>query len=96
MEIRYINENDDRDEISNVYEESWKSAYKDIVPKAYFDSIPKGQWVTSLNEPKRKTLILIEHQHIVGTCSFGAFRFSEAGEYGSWRKTETPEAFMRK
>lgn len=50
MEIRFVNENDSRDEISRVYEESWKSAYKDIIPKSYLDSIPKGQWITSLDD----------------------------------------------
>ncbi|MBE6839585.1 MAG: GNAT family N-acetyltransferase, partial [Ruminococcus sp.] len=29
MEIRYINQDDDLFEISNIYECSWKSAYKD-------------------------------------------------------------------
>lgn len=82
MEIRFVNENDSRDEISCVYEESWKSAYKDVIPKSYLDSIPKGQWITLPDEPKRKTLVLIEHQRIVGTCSFGASRFAEMEGYG--------------
>lgn len=77
MEIRFVNENDSRDEISLVYEESWKSAYKDIIPKSYLDSIPKGQWITSLDDSERKNLVLIEHWQIVGTCSFGASRFAE-------------------
>ena len=47
MEIRLINEQDDCFAISNVYEESWKSAYKGIIPQTYLDSIPKGHWAKS-------------------------------------------------
>lgn len=32
MEIRYITSTDDRMAISKVYEESWKCAYKGIIP----------------------------------------------------------------
>lgn len=33
MEIRYADKNDDLFEISNVYESSWKYAYKGIIPQ---------------------------------------------------------------
>lgn len=42
MIIRLINEKDDRAAISRVYEESWKSAYKNIIPQDYLESIKKG------------------------------------------------------
>ncbi len=44
MIIRKMNQTDSREEISNIYEQSWKYAYKGIIPQAYLDSIPKGQW----------------------------------------------------
>lgn len=44
MEIRFITPVDSRQEISRVYEESWKFAYKGIIPQDYLDGIPKGQW----------------------------------------------------
>lgn len=44
MEIRYIMPIDDRRMISKVYEESWRSAYKGIIPQEYLDSIPEGRW----------------------------------------------------
>ena len=40
MEIREILPSDDRRELSRIYEESWKSAYRGIIPQAYLDSIP--------------------------------------------------------
>ena len=39
MEIRYIDKNDDPFEISDIYEQSWKYAYKGIIPQEYLDSI---------------------------------------------------------
>lgn len=43
MEIRYMMP-DDLTMISKVYEESWKSTYKGIIPQAYLDSVPEGGW----------------------------------------------------
>lgn len=53
MEIRYLNENDNRLEISKIYEESWKYAYKGIIPQSYLDSIPKGKWAVHLDKKER-------------------------------------------
>lgn len=47
MEIRYIVPADDRMAISNIYEESWKCAYKGIISQDYLNSIPKGRWSSS-------------------------------------------------
>ena len=46
MEIRLLRDSDDRVAVSRIYEESWKFAYKGIVPQAYLDSIPAGRWGT--------------------------------------------------
>lgn len=43
MVIRKINPTDSREEISNVYEQSWKFAYNGIIAQEYLDSIPSGQ-----------------------------------------------------
>lgn len=37
--IRKINSSDSRKEISNVYEQSWKFAYKGIIPQDYLDRL---------------------------------------------------------
>ena len=44
MEIRLLRDSDGRVAVSRIYEESWKFAYKGIVPQAYLDSIPAGRW----------------------------------------------------
>lgn len=82
MIIRLINEKDDRAAISRVYEESWKSAYKNIIPQDYLESIKKGHWVKSLDRGIWKTLIVLEGDHIVGTSSYCESRFPEMKGYG--------------
>lgn len=82
MEIRYITPSDDRTAISEVYEESWKYAYKGIIPKDYLDSIPKGRWALNLDNPDMKTLVCVENGRIVGTSSFCKSRFEQFNGWG--------------
>lgn len=82
MEIRYINQNDNLLEISNIYESSWKYAYKDIIPQEYLDSIPNGQWANSIGKAGMNNLILIENGRIIGTASFCKSRWEKYSDYG--------------
>ena len=82
MEIRYIVPEDNRLEISRIYEDSWKYAYKDIAPQAYLDSLPKGAWASRLDTPGRQTLVCLENSSYVGTSSFGGSRFDEYLNWG--------------
>lgn len=82
MEIRYINENDDFFQISNIYEESWKYAYKGIIPQNYLDNLPVGKWVNHLSKPNMRSLVIIDKDQYIGTTSFCKSRFLEFQEYG--------------
>ncbi|MBE6764609.1 MAG: GNAT family N-acetyltransferase [Ruminococcaceae bacterium] len=82
MEIRYINQDDDLLEISNIYESSWKFAYKDIIPQDYLDSIPKGRWANRINKEGMNNLILIENGSIIGTSCFCKSRWENYNDYG--------------
>ncbi|MDE7431799.1 MAG: GNAT family N-acetyltransferase [Lachnospiraceae bacterium] len=82
MEIRYITQDDDRFAISRIYEESWKFAYKDIIPESYLNSIPAGQWVSNLEKADLNTLIMIEDDTYIGTSSFCKSRFAHLEGFG--------------
>lgn len=82
MEILYITPADNRMSISRVYEESWKFAYKNIIPQDYLESILEGQWVTNLDDPAWKTLVCIEDSMIVGTSSFCGSRLQHFDGWG--------------
>lgn len=82
MEVRYIIPADDRIMVSKVYEESWKSAYKGIIPQEYLDSIPEGRWASSLDKQGWGTLVCIDHGKIVGTSSFCKSRLEQFQGWG--------------
>lgn len=77
MTIRMMTQHDSKLAISRVYEESWKYAYKNIIPQSFLDRIPTGKWASNLDKDGRKTLIMLEDNEIIGTSSFCESRFSE-------------------
>lgn len=82
MEIRSLTEADDLMKVSSVYEQSWKSAYKGIIPQSYLDSIPVGRWASGINKPDRHNIILTDGGIIAGTSCFCASRWEKFAEYG--------------
>lgn len=80
--IRKLNLNDSREEISNVYEQSWKYAYKGIVLQDYLDSIPKGQWCRAFDNPERYTIVMLEGDKIIGTSSYCKSRWDDYKDWG--------------
>lgn len=82
MEIRQIKQTDDRFVISHIYEESWKFAYRDMIPQSYLDSIPDGHWVSNLDKEGMNSLIMIENDIFVGTAGYCKSRFSDFDGFG--------------
>lgn len=82
MEIRHTVPDDDRLAISRIYEESWKFAYKNIVPQSYLDSIPTGRWAFCIDIDDMYNIVIIENGEYIGTSSFCKSRFSELEDFG--------------
>ena len=82
MEIRHIKKSDDRLAISTIYEQSWKYAYKDIIPQSYLDSIPEGRWAANLDKEGLNTVVIIEDGRFNGTSSYCKSRFSDFPDFG--------------
>lgn len=82
MIIRKITQIDSREEISNIYEQSWKYAYKDIIPQDFLDSIPVGQWCRAFDNPERYTLVMLDGDKIIGTSSYCKSRFDNYRDWG--------------
>ena len=80
--IRRINADDNRFEISNIYEQSWKTAYAGIVPQEYLDSIPKGQWASKVDRTGWTTLVCKCDEKLIGTTSVSKSRFKEYPDAG--------------
>ena len=82
MEIRYINNDDDKFLISHIYEESWKFAYKDIIPQSYLDSIPTGRWASSIDKEGMNNLVMLDNGKFIGTSCFCKSRFKDFADFG--------------
>ncbi|MBM6841350.1 GNAT family N-acetyltransferase [[Clostridium] spiroforme] len=82
MEIRFVTEDDDLFEISNIYESSWKYAYQNMIPQHYLDSIPMGMWVDRLKQQERNNLILVENGKLIGAASYEKARWEQYCDYG--------------
>ncbi len=82
MEIRYIDPYDSREEISRIYENSWKYAYRGIIPQDYLDAVPRGRWVKTLDTPGWSTMVCVENGEYIGTSSFCKSRFEQYPDSG--------------
>lgn len=82
MEIRHINAGDDRLAISRIYEESWKFAYRGIIPQSYLDSIPSGRWAAHLDTPGRDNFVMLDGSRCIGTASCSPSRSDEYKGFG--------------
>ena len=82
MEIRYLTSSDNQSAVSRIYEESWKTAYRGIIPQDYLDAIPEGRWVKNLDIPGWYTMVCVEDGTYIGTSSFSKSRFEQYPDSG--------------
>ena len=96
MEIRLMNDSDDRKAISKIYEESWKFAYQGLIPQDYLDGIPTGNWAKAVDTPGWNTLLMLDGDQIVGTASYCHSRFEDWKDYGEIISVYFLPAYMGK
>ena len=96
MEIRYINDNDERKAISRIFEESWRHAYKGIIPQDYLDGIQEGRWTPLIDIPGWKTMVCIEDGEYIGTSTFSRSRFENYPDDGEIISIYLLPAYMHK
>lgn len=83
MTIRPILPTDDPMAVSRVYEESWKTAYRGILPDEYLDSIPIGHWMTARTAgPTDRTLLLLDGADVIGVSTVCRSRFPDWPDWG--------------
>ena len=82
MEIRYVASSDDRTAISRIYKESWKYAYRGIVPQKFLDALPESCWADRIGTPGWNMMVCIENGEYIGTSSFGKSRFEKYPDAG--------------
>lgn len=70
MELRAVNNNDDFDAIGALYADSWREAYRDIIPAAYLQQLDGSHWNSILTSGQLQGLVLLEDERYIGTTSF--------------------------
>ena len=73
---------DDLFAVSRVYEESWRRAYRGLLPQEYLDSLPAGNWVPYLKQAGRESLILLDGDSVIGAAGCCASRVPELAGWG--------------
>lgn len=82
LEIRPLLPEDDRLAVSRIYEESWRHAYKGIVPQSFLDGVSEGKWVKNLDREGVFHLVAVVDGKPVGTASYSKSRFAEYADWG--------------
>lgn len=82
VEIRQLLPEDDRLAVSRIYAESWRHAYKGIVPQCFLDGISERSWVKNLDREGIFHLVAVEDGKLIGTSSYCKSRFEMYAEYG--------------
>jgi ribosomal protein S18 acetylase RimI-like enzyme len=87
VEIRPVKIDDDWNAISSIYDESWKYAYRGIIPQDYLDNLGNGRRVDKFKKaletnPNQKRLIVLDGDKIIATADFGKSRMSDMEGFG--------------
>jgi len=69
MEIMKITKTKDFKAIAEIYPESWKFAYRGIVPQSYLDSLSADHWMLVLSDNKYDTYAIADDEKYIGTAS---------------------------
>ena len=82
MEIRQLLPEDDRLAVSHIYVESWRHAYKGIVPQSFLDGLSEGNWVKNLDREGISHLVAVADGKLIGTSSYCRSRFEKYSDFG--------------
>lgn len=83
IRVRELTGKDDYAAVSRIYAESWRSAYRGLLPQSYLDSITDDEWAERLSQKERYSFVVEKAGHTIGTASCGKSRnpkFSDWGE----------------
>lgn len=82
MEVRKTTERDDLNAIGDIYAQSWKNAYKGIVPQQYLDELSGNNWSSILTLRQNTVYLLIKRGKYIGVASAGASRDEKCSGWG--------------
>ena len=76
----------DANDLSLVYQISWKTAYKGMVPDEYLYNLSQDHWTESfkkwINDKEKKVNVLLDNSKIIGGIVYGKARQENLGNCG--------------
>lgn len=82
MEIRLLKPEDDLKEIGEIYVQSWKYAYQELVPEEFLTNLTSERWVTGLKDASFQSFVMLDKGKIIGTAACGPARDETLSEWG--------------
>ena len=77
---------DDANDLSLVYQISWKTAYKDMVPDEYLNNVPEDHWTESfktwIKSKELKVTVILDEEKIIGGIVYGKAREEKLSNCG--------------
>ena len=80
--VRALCAQDDFDEVGEVYVESWKASYRDLLPQAFLEKLTHDRWSAMLNADPSSSLGLFDGDRVVGTAMVSFAREPGREGYG--------------
>lgn len=80
--IRPMTASDDFAAAAQVYADSWKHAYRGLMPQRYLDKLNPAGWIGVLKADPASSLIALEEDRIVGTAYVTFARDEERVGFG--------------
>lgn len=80
--IRQLAQTDDMDAVSRIYEQSWRYAYRGIIPDSYLNRISFERWTDTLKRPGLHSLLLLDGDTALGTAAYAAARMEQWKGWG--------------
>lgn len=80
--VRALCAQDDFDEVGEVYVESWKASYRDLLPQAFLEKLTHDRWSGMLRADPSASLAVFEEGRAVGTAMIGYAREADREGFG--------------
>lgn len=80
---RSLTPEDDIDDVGQVYAESWRAGFRDILPKAFLDKLTSDRWDATLRADPASTVALFDQKEaVLGAATVCFSREPEREGYG--------------
>ncbi len=82
MNLRKTKKDDSFEGIAQIYVESWRWAYQNIVPDSFLAELTPAPWASLLQDETFDSFVLLDHARYIGAASFCSARDATLPDWG--------------